>query len=55
MAETTAGRPMKVRKAMMHSAGRKTAGSSAGVTSRPSRKKIITWHTPVTTSKKWMR
>ena len=40
---------------MMARAGSSTEGSSTGVTSRPSRKKMSTWATSVTTSKKWTR
>ena len=51
----TRGRPTRVRKAITDRAGSRTEGSSTGVTSRPSRKKMSTWATSVTTSKKWTK
>ena len=49
---TTTGRAATVRNTMIPRAGSRTAGSSTGVTSRPSRKKMMTWQTLVRTSKK---
>ena len=52
IADTASGRPMTVINTIINMAGSSTCGSSTGVTSNPSKKKIIIWEIPVTASKK---